>query len=164
MIHTATLLHDDVVDESQLRRGHATANAHFGNPAAVADLPIGFIAQEAAQRGFGDFAGLLQRELGFGAHKFLLDDTPKPIPFAAPAGEPALRRCAERLKMDVAHSGFFDSRRELPLREAGPPRYWPVADVYEGAHPSCRERRDYVLKQSLLITDRAQRAAGHSAR
>jgi octaprenyl-diphosphate synthase len=35
MIHTATLLHDDVVDESQLRRGHATANAHFGNPAAV---------------------------------------------------------------------------------------------------------------------------------
>jgi octaprenyl-diphosphate synthase len=35
MIHTATLLHDDVVDESKLRRGHATANAHFGNPAAV---------------------------------------------------------------------------------------------------------------------------------
>ena len=35
MIHTATLLHDDVVDESKLRRGHATANAQFGNPAAV---------------------------------------------------------------------------------------------------------------------------------
>jgi octaprenyl-diphosphate synthase len=35
MIHTATLLHDDVVDESQLRRGHATANAAFGNPASV---------------------------------------------------------------------------------------------------------------------------------
>ena len=35
MIHTATLLHDDVVDESQLRRGLATANAQFGNPAAV---------------------------------------------------------------------------------------------------------------------------------
>jgi octaprenyl-diphosphate synthase len=35
MIHTATLLHDDVVDESQLRRGHATANATFGNPASV---------------------------------------------------------------------------------------------------------------------------------
>jgi octaprenyl-diphosphate synthase len=35
MIHTATLLHDDVVDASQLRRGHATANAHFGNPASV---------------------------------------------------------------------------------------------------------------------------------
>ena len=35
MIHTATLLHDDVVDESTLRRGHATANASFGNAASV---------------------------------------------------------------------------------------------------------------------------------
>ena len=34
-IHTATLLHDDVVDESSLRRGNATANETFGNPASV---------------------------------------------------------------------------------------------------------------------------------
>lgn len=34
-IHTATLLHDDVVDESTLRRGRATANVEFGNPASV---------------------------------------------------------------------------------------------------------------------------------
>ena len=34
-IHTATLLHDDVVDESTLRRGRATANENFGNPASV---------------------------------------------------------------------------------------------------------------------------------
>jgi len=34
-IHTATLLHDDVVDESDLRRGNATANAVFGNQASV---------------------------------------------------------------------------------------------------------------------------------
>jgi len=34
-IHTATLLHDDVVDDSALRRGHATANETFGNPASV---------------------------------------------------------------------------------------------------------------------------------
>lgn len=34
-IHTATLLHDDVVDESSLRRGHATANSLFGNAASV---------------------------------------------------------------------------------------------------------------------------------
>jgi octaprenyl-diphosphate synthase len=34
-IHTATLLHDDVVDDSALRRGRATANAAFGNPASV---------------------------------------------------------------------------------------------------------------------------------
>ncbi len=34
-IHTATLLHDDVVDESALRRGRQTANAAFGNAASV---------------------------------------------------------------------------------------------------------------------------------
>ncbi len=34
-IHTATLLHDDVVDESSLRRGRATANTLFGNAASV---------------------------------------------------------------------------------------------------------------------------------
>ncbi|MBP8019034.1 MAG: polyprenyl synthetase family protein [Hylemonella sp.] len=34
-IHTATLLHDDVVDDSTLRRGRATANEMFGNPASV---------------------------------------------------------------------------------------------------------------------------------
>ncbi len=34
-IHTATLLHDDVVDESQLRRGQDTANARFGNATSV---------------------------------------------------------------------------------------------------------------------------------
>src|SRR6195952_1385604 len=34
-IHTATLLHDDLVDESTMRRGRPTANEHFGNPASV---------------------------------------------------------------------------------------------------------------------------------
>ena len=34
-IHTATLLHDDVVDESDMRRGRETANARFGNAASV---------------------------------------------------------------------------------------------------------------------------------
>src|SRR5690625_4991650 len=34
-IHTATLLHDDVVDESELRLGRSTANATYGNAASV---------------------------------------------------------------------------------------------------------------------------------
>ena len=48
MIHTATLLHDDVVDESKLRRGHATANATFGNAASV--LVGDFLYSRAFQR------------------------------------------------------------------------------------------------------------------
>jgi octaprenyl-diphosphate synthase len=35
LLHTATLLHDDVIDESMLRRGRATANAHWGNAPTV---------------------------------------------------------------------------------------------------------------------------------
>lgn len=35
MLHTATLVHDDVVDESNLRRGRPTANATWNNPTAV---------------------------------------------------------------------------------------------------------------------------------
>lgn len=35
MLHTATLLHDDVVDMSDLRRGRPTVNARWGNPTAV---------------------------------------------------------------------------------------------------------------------------------
>lgn len=31
MIHTASLVHDDVIDESDLRRGRPTANARWGN-------------------------------------------------------------------------------------------------------------------------------------
>lgn len=34
-LHTSTLLHDDVVDKSDLRRGRATANANWGNSASV---------------------------------------------------------------------------------------------------------------------------------
>jgi len=35
LLHTATLVHDDVIDSSETRRGHVTANATFGNPASV---------------------------------------------------------------------------------------------------------------------------------
>ena len=35
LLHTATLVHDDVIDSADLRRGDATANATFGNPASV---------------------------------------------------------------------------------------------------------------------------------
>jgi octaprenyl-diphosphate synthase len=34
-LHTATLLHDDVVDTSEMRRGRPTANQHWGNPSSV---------------------------------------------------------------------------------------------------------------------------------
>ena len=46
-IHTATLLHDDVVDESELRRGIPSANAMFGNASSV--LVVDFIYTRAFQ-------------------------------------------------------------------------------------------------------------------
>ncbi|MDX1975104.1 MAG: polyprenyl synthetase family protein [Rickettsiales bacterium] len=46
-IHTATLLHDDVVDESKLRRGLATANELFGNKASI--LVGDFLLSQAFQ-------------------------------------------------------------------------------------------------------------------
>ncbi len=53
-LHTATLLHDDVVDVSALRRGRPTANAHFGNASTV--LVGDFIYSRAFQLlvGLGD--------------------------------------------------------------------------------------------------------------
>ncbi len=51
-IHTATLLHDDVVDESLLRRGLASANAVFGNKASV--LVGDFLFARAFQLMVGD--------------------------------------------------------------------------------------------------------------
>ncbi len=51
-IHTATLLHDDVVDESRMRRGLASANAVFGNKASV--LVGDFLFARAFQLMVGD--------------------------------------------------------------------------------------------------------------
>lgn len=53
-MHTATLLHDDVVDESKLRRGLATANELFGNKASV--LVGDFLLGQAFQLMVGDGA------------------------------------------------------------------------------------------------------------
>ena len=49
-IHTATLLHDDVVDESDLRRGRGTANAVFGNAASLPFLLLTTLVQRPALR------------------------------------------------------------------------------------------------------------------
>ena len=52
----------------------------LGNAASVADLPVGFVAQQAARRGLGELRGLLQSELGFRASEFFFDDEPEPGP------------------------------------------------------------------------------------
>ncbi len=52
MLHTATLLHDDVVDESSLRRGRPTVNSHWGNATAV------LVGDYLVSRSFQMIAGL----------------------------------------------------------------------------------------------------------
>src|ERR1700724_2575609 len=94
----------------------------FGDPAAVADLPIGFITQQTARHRLRDFRGLLQRELGLGPGELLFDDPPELVPLAPPAGEAAFRRCAEWLEMDVVHAGLVDGGGELSFRETRPAR------------------------------------------
>ena len=53
-IHTATLLHDDVVDEADLRRGKSSANALFGNAASVVagEVACGVEARDRVARAF----------------------------------------------------------------------------------------------------------------
>ncbi|MBV8507507.1 MAG: hypothetical protein JOZ11_17085, partial [Alphaproteobacteria bacterium] len=46
------------IDREVGRREAVPLRQDFGDPAAMADLPIGFLAQQAARRGFGDFRGL----------------------------------------------------------------------------------------------------------
>jgi octaprenyl-diphosphate synthase len=60
-IHTATLLHDDVVDESGLRRGRQTANALWGNAASV--LVGDFLYSRAFQMMVGLGQGLVMQVL-----------------------------------------------------------------------------------------------------
>ena len=59
-IHTATLLHDDVVDESDLRRGRKTANALFGNAAERAGRRFPLLAQLPADGGTGADAEVMR--------------------------------------------------------------------------------------------------------
>ena len=62
-IHTATLLHDDVVDESLLRRGMASANAVFGNqaPVLVGDFLFARAFQLMVEDGCLAVLGILSR-------------------------------------------------------------------------------------------------------
>jgi len=62
-IHTSTLLHDDVVDESSLRRGRATANAAFGNAASVlvGDYLYARAFEMMVKAGSMDIMGIMSR-------------------------------------------------------------------------------------------------------
>jgi octaprenyl-diphosphate synthase len=62
-MHTATLLHDDVVDESDLRRGHKTARIVWGNQASVlvGDFLLGQAFRMMVEAGFMDALDILSR-------------------------------------------------------------------------------------------------------
>ena len=90
LIHTATLLHDDVIDESKLRRGQDTANSIWGNEASV--LVGDFLYSKAFQimvelgnsrvlgilaEATNTLAEVLPIQIGGGATVSVLDDNAK---------------------------------------------------------------------------------------
>ena len=65
LIHTASLVHDDVIDESDLRRGVPTANAKWGNQAAIlsGDYIFARAFQLVAEQDYGNYVSLRLAEL-----------------------------------------------------------------------------------------------------
>src|SRR6266851_7244288 len=55
--------------------------------------------------------------------------------------------------MEVADPRLFDRSGKLPLREAGPARDRPVADIDQGRDASGTQRRDDINQPRLLVAD-----------
>jgi geranylgeranyl pyrophosphate synthase len=66
MLHTATLVHDDLIDHATLRRGHETLNAHWSSAATTltGDFAFAVAAQLAYQAGSYPVMGLFTETLG----------------------------------------------------------------------------------------------------
>src|SRR3990172_4422983 len=134
-IHTATLLHDDVVDESGLRRGRKTANAAFGNAASV--LVGDFLYSRAFQMMLAvddvlDYPGDLH-ETGKNLGDDLNEGKPTlPLIYAMRKGSPAqaqtVRHAIERGGRDdfeavleaITNTGALDYARGQARGEAAP--------------------------------------------
>ena len=95
------------------QREAVTGRQDIGDAGAVADLRIGLVTEQAARHRGGDFGGALQIQLGFRTGELVIDNGPEPFPIALTVGEPALGRCPKRGEMNIAHSCFFERRREL---------------------------------------------------
>jgi len=125
MIHTATLLHDDVVDDSSLRRGHATANATYGNSASV--LVGDFLYSRAFQRMLG-IGSLRVLEILSNATNVIAEGEVMQL---INSGDPDLDESAYLAVIQRKTAKLFEAAAQLgaliggaaPLREAALARY-----------------------------------------
>jgi hypothetical protein len=139
-----------------LQRKTVPVGEDLGDAAAMADMPIGLVAEQAARALLCYGGGLLKRQLGLGAGEPQLDDPPKALPLPAPVGEAALGRGAERLEMEITNPCRVDRGGKLMLRKAGPPRDRSVAHIDQHGDPGGGKRRHDIGEPRLLIADRQE--------
>ena len=124
-IHTATLLHDDVVDESLLRRGLASANAVFGNKASVlvGDFLFARAFQLMVEDGSLGVLGILSRPPRRSPRARCCSLSPRttcPRPSALPGGDQGQDRRAVRRRLRGGRRGGRSARgRGAALAEFG---------------------------------------------
>src|SRR5258708_21682009 len=154
-----SVLRHALTDAERPQREAVPRGEDLADAAAVADLPIGFVADEAGRRRRCDRGELLQGKLGLGGRELGIDDRPEALPVPPLLCLAAFRRRARRPQMDIAHSGRLDGGLQLALREAGTARQRQIAHVDECRDAGAAERGDKIGERGLLVADEIKRLA-----
>ncbi len=127
LIHTATLLHDDVVDHSELRRGKLTANAAFGNAASV--LSGDFLYSRAFQMMVG-LKRMMIMDILSSATNIIAEGEVLQLMYA---GEARITEFQYRQMIEAKTAKLFEAAAELGAVLAGREE-WRVALAGYGRH------------------------------